>query len=232
MCGRFVLATPVSELQRAFGFADAPNLPARHNVAPTQDVAVVTATDGGGRALSAMRWGLVPFWAADPSVGARMINARGETVAEKPAFRAAFRQRRCLVPADGFYEWQGAGRAKRPFLIRRKDRAPIAFAGLWEVWRGPKGGPALDPPLRTVAIVTTAANDDLRHLHDRMPVILDAQGQAAWLDPAATVGTVAALVRGAPPGLLDTVAVSTRVNAVRNDDPSLVEPEADDARLL
>ena len=232
MCGRFVLATPISELQRAFGFADAPNLPPRYNVAPTQYVAVVTAADGGGRALTAMRWGLVPFWAADPSVGARMINARGETVAEKPAFRVAFRQRRCLVPADGFYEWLVAGRAKRPFLIRRKDRAPIAFAGLWEVWRGPKGGPALDPPLRSVTIVTTAANDDLRHLHDRMPVILDAGGQAAWLDPAATVGTVAALVRAAPSGLLDAVAVSTRVNAVRNDDPSLIEPEADDARLL
>lgn len=232
MCGRFVLATPVSELQRAFGFADAPNLPARYNVAPTQDVAVVVAAEGGGRSLAAMRWGLVPFWAGDPSVGSRMINARGETAAEKPAFRAAFRQRRCLVPADGFYEWEVAGKAKRPVLIRRRDRAPLAFAGLWEVWRGPKGGPALEVPLRTVTIVTTAANDDLRHLHDRMPVILDAAGQAEWLDPATTAEAAAGLVRAAPVGLLDTLAVSTRVNSVRNDDPSLIEPEADHARLL
>jgi putative SOS response-associated peptidase YedK len=180
----------------------------------------------------ALTWGLVPAWSKEPRTPYSTFNARAETVAEKPAFRAAFRQRRCLVPADGFYEWSVEGKAKRPFLIRRKDRAPLAFAGLWEVWRGPKGGPALDPPLRSVTIVTTAANDDLRHLHDRMPVILDAGGQAAWLDPAATVGTVAALVRAAPSGLLDAVAVSTRVNAVRNDDPSLLEPEADDARLL
>jgi putative SOS response-associated peptidase YedK len=232
MCGRFVLATPVSELQRAFGFADAPNLPARYNVAPTQDVAVVVAAEGGGRALRTMRWGLVPSWAADVSVGSRMINARGETVAEKPAFRVAFRQRRCLVLADGFYEWRVEGKVKRPSLIRRRDRAPFAFAGLWEQWRGARNGPAVDPPLHTVTIVTTAANDDLRHLHDRMPVVLDGAGQRGWLDGAAGADALAALIRSAPVGLLDTVPVSVRVNAVRNDDPSLVVPEGGDARLV
>ena len=162
MCGRFLLKSPLVELQRAFGFAERPNLEPRFNIAPTQTVPIVRRRDdgGGGRELALVRWGLVPAWAKEPAIGNKMINARAEGIAAKPAFRAAFRQRRCLVPADGFYEWRKlAGGRKQPMLIRRRDRAPFAFAGLWEVWRGPDG------PLETCTIVTTAANALLAPIH-------------------------------------------------------------------
>lgn len=229
MCGRFVLATPVSELARAFGFADAPNLPARYNVAPTQEIAAVAVGKDGTRKLVPMRWGLVPRWADDPSIGSRMINARSETAPGKPAFRDAWRRRRCLIPADGFYEWAPAAEAggrKRPMLIRRRDRAPMAFAGLWETWRGPKAGPPLDPPMVSATILTTSANVALRGLHDRMPAILDDASQAAWLDADTPEDALPALIRPAADDLLDAVEVSARVNSVRNDDADCVRPLA------
>ena len=181
MCGRFLLHAPVEVLQRAFGFAERPNLQPRYNIAPTQTVAIVRRKDdGGGRELALVRWGLIPSWAKDASIGGRLINARAETVAEKPAFRGAFRRRRALVPADGFYEWRKreGDRPKQPLLIRRRDGQPFALAGLWEHWRGPEG------EVQTCTIVTTAANVVLAPIHDRMPVILDPASYDRWLDPA------------------------------------------------
>jgi len=222
MCGRFLLKSPVVELQGAFGFVERPNLEPRFNIAPTQTVAIVRLrANGDGRELALVRWGLVPAWAKEPSIGSRMINARAEGIATKPAFRAAFRQRRALVLADGFYEWrkvEGAGR-KQPMLIRRRDHAPFAFAGLWERWRGPDGS------LETCTIVTTAANALLAPIHDRMPVILGPADHEAWLDPARPNGE--ALLRPCPTEELEAVPVSTRVNSPRHDDATLLEPEGE-----
>ncbi|EWY39813.1 hypothetical protein N825_04730 [Skermanella stibiiresistens SB22] len=234
MCGRYTLATPVAEMSRMFGFPELPNLPARYNIAPTQDVAVVRwLEEEKRRELALLRWGLVPHWADDPGIGSRMINARSESVVEKPSFRTAFARRRCLVVADGFYEWrQHAPKGtpkdakKQPFRIRRHDHKPFALAGLWETWKGPKGGEPLDKPLETVTIVTTTANAVLKPLHDRMPVILSADDYAEWLDPATSVEAAERLLRPCPEDWLEAYPVSTRVNSVRNDDASLVEPVA------
>lgn len=222
MCGRFLLFSSPDLLRQAFGFAGAPNLPARYNIAPTQEVAIVRrAGDGLARELATARWGLVPSWARDAKVGYSTFNARGEGVAGKPAFREAFRRRRCLVPADGFYEWRklDGGKVKQPFLIRRRDRAPFAFAGLWELWRGPDG------PMTSATIVTTRANATMATLHDRQPVILAATDHDRWLDPA----------RGGPPDLLgpcpddwlELTPVSARINNARNEGAELLEGALD-----
>ncbi|ACI99003.1 SOS response-associated peptidase [Rhodospirillum centenum] len=245
MCGRFVMATPVAELARLFGVPERPNLAPRWNVAPTQEIAVIRArppseegdrcdgANGTGKPgadprpaarLVPMRWGLVPFWAKDAGIGARLINARADTLAEKPAFREALKHRRCLIPADGFYEWSGAAGRKQPHYIRRRDGGLLAFAGLWESWHGPKGELPLDPPLLTATIVTTEANATLRPLHGRMPVILAEADRGRWLDPATPVGEALALLRPAADDLLGTVPVSPRVNAVRNDDAACIRP--------
>jgi putative SOS response-associated peptidase YedK len=229
MCGRYTLATPVAELSRIFGFPELPNLSPRYNIAPTQDIAAVRLPrDEERRELVLLRWGLVPYWADDPSIGSRMINARSESVAEKPAFRSAFARRRCLVLVDGFYEWQQhgvpKGGKKQPFRIRRRDGQPFAFAGLWESWKGPKGGPALEHPLETATIVTTDANSVLKPLHDRMPVILAPEDYDAWLDSETPKEVAEALLRPCPEEWLEVYPVSTRVNSVRNEDASLVEP--------
>ncbi|WP_085556369.1 SOS response-associated peptidase [Azospirillum agricola] len=218
-----LLTTPVSELQRIFGVPDKPNLKARWNVAPTQDIPIVREEEDGRR-LALARWGLVPHWAADPAIGARMINARAESAAEKPAFREALRRRRCLVPLDGFYEWTAAGPRRQGHVIRRRDRAPFALAGLWEIWRGPKGGPPPERPLESVTIVTTTANATLSALHERMPVVLDPADWERWLDPAAPLPAVQALLRPAPDDWLEVAVVGPRVNSVRNDDPSCLDP--------
>lgn len=167
MCGRFTLRVPAAELVEIFRLLRRPDVQPRYNIAPTQPVAVVRRIDRG-RELSMLRWGLVPSWAKDPKIGARMINARAETVATKPAFRTALRRRRCLVPADGFYEWaKSAGGTKQPHYITRRDGRPFAFAGLWESWDGPDGS-----SIESCTIVTTEANDLVGRIHDRMPVIL------------------------------------------------------------
>jgi len=237
MCGRFVVATPVAEMGRIFGFPERPNLAPRWNVAPTQEIPVIRrevgdAGAGDGRHLSMMRWGLVPFWAKDAGIGSKMINARADGVADKPAFREAYRRRRCLIPADGFYEWQALpGGKKQPLYIRRRDGRPIAFAGLWECWRGPKGGAPLDHPLFTATIVTTDANTLMRQVHDRMPVILEEADWDHWLDAGATGGE--ALMRPAAEDVLELFPVSTRVGSVRNDGPDLIQPiPAAEPRLL
>lgn len=218
MCGRFILNSPIVELQAEFEFSETPNLRPRWNVAPTQTVPIVRRRqDGEGRELAMVRWGLVPFWAKDLKIGSTMINARAEGIATKPGFRAAFKSRRCLVPADGFYEWQKVdGGAKQPMLIRLRSRQPFGFAGLWETWKGPEG------PVETCTIATTEPNEIMAPIHNRMPVILDPADFNVWLDPANAGGID--LLRPCPDQWLETLPVSTRVNNVRNDDATLIEP--------
>ena len=178
VCGRFTQATPNETIAELFQLPSAPDLAPRYNIAPTQDVAAVRASSGGGRELVPLRWGLLPSWAGERSVAARMINARAETLADKPAFRAAFRWRRCLVVADGFYEWQRLGGRTQPHFIGFADGRPFGLAGLWERWTGDGSG-----PVESCTIVTTAANGVVAPLHDRMPAILDPGEFALWLDP-------------------------------------------------
>lgn len=197
------------------------NLPPRYNIAPTQDALVIRRhPETGQRSADMLRWGLLPGWAKDASGGARMINARAETVADKPSFRAAFAKRRCLVPADGFYEWQTLPRgARQPWLIARADGDLFSFAGLWEGWRAPDG-----TIVRSFTIITTEANAGLRPIHERMPVILPPEVYTAWLDPATPADDALAMLRPAPDDLLTAYRVSTRVNNVRNDDPECAAP--------
>lgn len=219
MCGRYVISSPPDVLRALLNYEEQPNFPPRYNVAPTQPVPIVRLA-GGKRQFALVRWGLIPPWVNDPRVFSLLINARAESVIDKPAFRAAMRRRRCLFPADGFYEWKADGAGKRPHFIRRKDRAPFAFAGLWEIWTGPDG-----EELETAAIVTTTANRALRALHDRMPVILPAEAFDLWLDGAKVdAETAAALLVSAPDDLLEADEISMAVNRVANDTPALIEP--------
>lgn len=217
MCGRFSLTTPTEGLRALFGFDELPNLPPRYNIAPTQDVAAVRLAGTDPRpTFTLFRWGLIPAWAKDPSIGSRMINARAETVAEKPAFRNAFRRRRCLIPADGFYEWEKrADGGKQPWRITLEGGVPFAFAGLWEHWSGADGS-----EVESCTIVTTEAAAGIAGIHERMPVILDPGEFAAWLG-----GTPAEAQSLLHPyqGALAAYPVSARVNSVRNDDASLLE---------
>ncbi|REK08622.1 MAG: SOS response-associated peptidase [Planctomycetota bacterium] len=227
MCGRFTLRTPLRDVVEAFDL-DTPNRElaqrwaARYNIAPTQDVAVVRrAPDGGGRQLSFLHWGLVPSWADDPAIGNRMINARSETAATKPAFREAFRRRRCLVVGDGFFEWKGHARPKQPYYIRLQEDRPLAFAGLWERWR--QG----ELTIESCTILTTTANELLQELHDRMPVILDPADYEAWLDPAVDdPGRLERLLTPYPAAQMTTFPVSTVVNSARLDTPECIERTA------
>jgi putative SOS response-associated peptidase YedK len=220
MCGRFTICLPTADVALAFGVAEtARPISPSFNVAPGMSVPVVV-DDGAGRRLDAFRWGLVPSWAKDLSVGYKMINARAETLAEKPAFRRAFRDRRCLILADGFYEWKTEGRAKRPYYIRLKDSSIFAFAGIWEIWT-PREGEAV----RSCAIVTTEANDFMKRLHHRMPVILPQEAQGPWLDPANhDIQALQALLVPLSSGALAAHPVSTEVNSPRNDSPRNVLP--------
>ncbi len=225
MCGRYTSITPVEELARYFGVDEvvAADLGARYNVAPTDPVYAVARHRDRLR-LGTLRWGLVPSWAEDLRVGARLINARAESVADKAAFRQAFARRRCLLPADGFYEWQrreGPGTG-RPWYVRRDDGEPLALAGLWERWRA-KGRDS--ERVVTTAIITTAANQTLAAVHHRMPVVLGAEDWPAWLDPHNhDVGALSRLLVPAPDELLARVGVSALVNKVANDGPLLIEP--------
>lgn len=222
MCGRFTLRTPAYKLAEAFGIEVRANLAARYNIAPSQDIAALRVDGENQRELVMLRWGLVPAWAKDPAMGNRMINARAETVAEKPAFRAAFRQRRCLIPADGFFEWQKTpDGSKQPYLMARPDGEPFTMAGLWERWQPP----GTDEPLETCTIITTEANETLAPVHHRMPVIVAPGDRDAWLDPAApSTETLTALLRPAPDEDLTANAVDRHVNNSRHDDPRCIEP--------
>src|ERR1700730_12780784 len=206
MCGRYTLSSPVELGADLFGLAETPALQPRFNVAPTQQAPVVRVEAPGAPAtLALLRWGLVPYWA------------------EEPAFKHSFRKQRCLVVADGFYEWKKAGPQKQPYLVRRRDRLPFALAGLWARWRTPEG-----PPLDTFTILTTTPNDLMRPLHDRMPVILDRTAYAAWLDPALSdLESLNALRAPAPPEGWEAVPVSRAVNSPAHDAPDCIEPLAD-----
>jgi len=217
MCGRYELHTHPAAIALAFGLAETPALRPRYNIAPTQDVPIVRQNAAGERECVDVRWGLVPRWAKDPSIGTRMINARAETIAEKPSFKNAFRRHRCLIPADGFYEWQATPGGKQPMHIARRDGAPFGFAGLYERWLAADGA-----VLDTCTILTTTANDLLRPMHDRMPVIIAPESYERWLDVAHA--DVADLLAPYPSAALVFHPVSTRVNAVRNDDAGLIAP--------
>ncbi len=180
MCGRFTLRTPSEQLANMFAQLTIPDIVPRYNIAPTQNVLCVRNRDGENE-MVALRWGLVPFWAKDLKMGAKMINARGETVAEKPAFRAAFKKRRCLVLADGFYEWKKEAGGKQPYYITRADDQPFCMAGLWESWADKSD--AQSKPVETCTVITTAANELMLQLHDRMPVILEPDEYDFWVDP-------------------------------------------------
>lgn len=217
MCGRYTMATPGQSLKKHFQLDTVPELPFRYNIAPTQNVAAVRAT-GSGRELSLLRWGLIPHWADDPKIGYRLINARADTVASKPSFRSAFKQRRCLIAADGFYEWQKQDGAKQPFFIRRKDGEPFAFAGLWEHWQG------VEEAIESCTIITTEANELMQPIHDRMPVILAPADYDRWLDPAVQKpDLLQPLLRPFAADALTATPVSTRVNNPRNEGPKCID---------
>ncbi len=220
MCGRFTLASPSEVVAEVFGLGEVPVLAPRYNIAPGQQVAVVRAGADGSRALGSLRWGLVPSWAKDPAIGNRLINARAETAADKPAFRAGLRGRRCLVVADGFYEWASGGTRKQPYLIAYADGRPFGLAGLWESWQG-GGGETLE----SCTILTTAPNEVVAPLHDRMPVIVPAAAHGLWLDPRERrPEAVAGLLVPAPPEAMVARAVGLRVNNPANEGPGCIEP--------
>ncbi|MGH7861548.1 MAG: SOS response-associated peptidase [Candidatus Dormibacteraceae bacterium] len=221
MCGRFVQQLSAAELAQVFGAVAAVEDPGGHfNVAPTQPVMVVV-DDGERRVVTAHRWGLIPRWADNPRVGSRLINARAETVGEKPAFRSAFRHQRCLIPADGFYEWRQTPRGKVPHAIVQRDGQPLALAGLWSTWTDPATGETV----RSCAIITTTANAAMAPIHDRMPVILPRDTWDVWLDPKTTdVDLLQALLQPCPAEILRVYPVSPRVNNVRHDAADLLDP--------
>ncbi len=225
MCGRFTQQRPSSELASLFAAVDLAESPGgRYNLAPQQAGLVVVERDDLRRAVVPYRWGLIPSWAKDARIGNRLINARAETVGSTPAFRASFAKRRCIVPADGFYEWERATASiRQPNLIRRVDGEPMAFAGLWSIWRDPAEPDG--EPVRTFSIITTPANATLAPIHDRMPAILPAAAWSTWLDPAPPApGELLALLTSAPDDLLERFAVSRRVNNARNEGPDLIVP--------
>jgi putative SOS response-associated peptidase YedK len=246
MCGRYTSTSTVGDLASIFEVEEvrAEPQPPRYNVAPSLDVYAIalrssrdgTDEKGPRRALGTFRWGLVPSWAKGPAIGNRLINARAEGIASKPAFRAAVARRRCIIPADAFYEWQrrkkpdGKPAGKLPYAIRRKDGVPMALAGIWEVWSDEKqqGDTKHDAErVRTCAIVTTEANELMAPIHDRMPVVLAPESWAAWLDPATEADVVQGLMVPAPSEWFEAFPVSTLVNNVRNDGPELIDPLPD-----
>lgn len=240
MCGRFVSSSTPGQIAAYFDAEPPPvELAPNFNVAPTNDVYAVVEGADGVRRVQAFHWGLVPVWAKDVKTGHKMINARAETVAEKPAYRKAFRSYRCIVPMDGFYEWQAGAAggptttkgkpAKQPMFIRRLDGEPLAVAGLWSVWRDPAAGPD-EPWLHSCTVLTTAANATMAPIHDRMPVILPASAWETWLDPRQhDVERLSGLLVPAPDTLLTTRPVSTAVNKVANKGPELLDPFDPDA---
>jgi putative SOS response-associated peptidase YedK len=221
MCGRFVLTANPDVIQTAFDLTSIPaEMTPRYNIAPTQPVAVIT--NDNPKALTFHRWGLIPSWAKDIKIGNQMINARSESVSEKPAFRSAFKRRRCLIPADGFYEWRKEGGEKTPMFIHLKDRPVFAMAGLWEIWHSPDGG-----ELRTCTIITTEANSFMQTMHDRMPVILHKEDYDFWLSPdEEPVARLQALLKPFEPEAMTAYPVSKMVNRPNNDVPECIAPVA------
>ena len=223
MCGRYCITSAPEAIRKLFRYPEQPNFPPRYNVAPTQPVPIVRMV-GGQREFALVRWGLIPAWVKDPKGFALLINARGESVNDKPAFQNAMKRRRCLFPADGFYEWQTEGGRKRPFLARPKAGGPVAFAGLWETWIGPNG-----EEMETAAIITTIANKEMAQVHHRAPVMVPPEQFDFWLDAGnVDARTAAELFVPAPEGLMQVFEISPAVNRVANDSPALLEPHDPD----
>jgi putative SOS response-associated peptidase YedK len=225
MCGRFALISPGETLIEQFEVS--PTTAAvsafptpRYNIAPTQPVvAVRLSPDTGERELTLFRWGLIPFWNKDVKIGSRLINARSETITEKPSFRAAFKRRRCLIPADGFYEWQRQGNRKQPVYVHARDDTPFALAGLWETWHAADGS-----VVDSCTILTTEPNELMEPIHNRMPVILEPPDYGLWLSPGSSPNVALHLLRPYPAAKMAAYPVSTLVNNPRNDSPQCIEP--------
>ena len=220
MCSRYSLTSPPESVRATFAYRDTPNFPARYNIAPTQDIGVVCVDEDGRRRFRMMRWGLLPPFVRDPKAGPPMINARAEGVAKNSAYKRAFAERRCLVPADGFYEWTGPKGARRPFLLRPRKGGLIAFAGIWERWRD-RAGNEID----SVAIITCDSNAVVGRLHDRMPVVLRPEHYEAWLDCNGTDVTAAQeMLKAAPDALLEAVEMHPKINDSKREEPGIQQP--------
>jgi putative SOS response-associated peptidase YedK len=220
VCGRYVVKSPSAKLKVKFHLDEAPLFEPRYNVAPTQLVPAVRQEDGKRR-LAMLRWGLIPSWAKDAKIGYRLINARADTVATKPSFRSAFKRRRCLVVADGFYEWKRDGNVKQPFFIHRNDEEPFAFAGLWEGWENSEDG----KEVQSCSLITTEANELMAPIHDRMPVILLASTYDRWLDADEPVSNLQALLKPYPADEMAAYPISTYVNSPKNQGAKCIEPQ-------
>jgi putative SOS response-associated peptidase YedK len=218
MCGRYALTTPASELATRFGLDEIVDVAPRYNISPGTEIPTIRHSPEGKRVMHLLRWGLVPHWAKDPGVGAKLSNARGETVAEKPSFREAFKRRRCLVPADGFYEWKNEGRQKQPYFFSLKTGEPFGLGGVWESWRAQNGD-----VLRTCCLITTGPNEIMLPVHDRMPVIVSPDDYAAWLTGEAN--DALDLVRPYPPDEMQAWAVSKRVSRSGEEGADLIRPD-------
>ena len=221
MCGRFALAAPKAELVTHFQLddfeGDGDDFPARYNIPPGTDIAVIRLSPDGKRVLHRLRWGLIPFWSKDPSIGAKLNNARGESVHERPSFRNAFAKRRCLIPASGFYEWKTEEKTRQPYYFSSKNSRPLALAGLWESWKAPDGA-----IVRTVCIITSAANELMAPVHDRMPVIIGAADWSRWLDAPAEA--IADLIRPYAGTDLQAWPIDRRVSRTAEDGANLIAP--------
>ena len=217
MCGRFTLSQPINAIASAFNIAQIPPLEPRYNIAPTQLIPSILSAPGGEKQLQMLRWGLIPSWAKDAKISAKLINARAETVSEKPSFKAAFKRRRCLIVADGFYEWQRQEKKKQPYYFRLQNAQLFAFAGLWEQWKSPD-----EDIINSCTILTTEANDLLRPIHDRMPVILESKNYELWLDSEAQQPQLQQLLRPYQADLMTSYTVSTKVNNPKNNTPECI----------
>lgn len=217
MCGRFTQRQPAARLKKEFSVEEVPEVEARYNIAPTQTILGVRQTSDG-REMSFLKWGLIPSWAKDSSMGAKLINARSETVTEKPSFREAFKRRRCIIPADGFYEWQITGGRKRPFFFRMRNDRPFGFAGLWDKWKNEDG-----KIIESCTIITTEANEVLGTVHDRMPVILAPEDYELWLDDDFRKGSLRQeLLRPYPAAEMESYAVSASINSPHSQGAKLI----------
>ncbi len=220
MCSRYTLTSPPEAVRAYFRYANEAEFPPRYNIAPSQPVAIVRDTPRGGREMALVRWGLIPSWVKDPRAFKMLINARSESAVDKPSFRAGLRHKRCLVPADGFYEWTGNAGAKRPHLVRPRQGGPMGLAAIYENWLGADGS-----EIETMAILTTGANAAMSALHDRMPVIIPPGHFDLWLDcRPGTTANIAHLLAAPPEDLLDIVEVSRKLNNPRNEGPEVQEP--------
>ncbi len=220
MCGRFVSDIPPDQLKATYGLHSLPDITPRYNIAPSQQVLAVRQDNGGERGMALLKWGLIPSWAKDPKISYKMINARSETVHEKPSFKNAFHSRRCIIPASGFYEWERRGKEKIPHYIHLKDGKIMSLAGLWDRWKSPEGN-----VVETCTILTTTANSLIKKLHDRMPVILHNDELELWLDKSIDeVDQLRELFNPYPSGRIEEHIVSKDVNSPSNDNPSLINP--------